>query len=217
MFKKCKISLSIFFIISFILALSLYANDSIFLEEKLDFDSSIISQNTQLQNQNDPMILDADKNIAKIIDNQKPSKPIEETTLSDVIRNEKVSPEVKERITRLINQSQHQLDEYRSAMNNYYKQVEGKLIDYKKELNNIHNFKDDMEVNLNLAKWMIISLSVGIICLTTIVVIMWKSVVNVNRNDVETLFSTEKLKKEIRQLDKRIEILEIAYKRDERR
>ena len=43
---------------------------------------------------------------------------------------------------------------------------------------------------------------------------MWKSVVNVNRNDVEVLFSTEKVKKDLRLLSKRIEILETAYKKD---
>ena len=46
---------------------------------------------------------------------------------------------------------------------------------------------------------------------------MWKGVVNVNRNDVEVLFSIERIKKELRSLEKRVEMLETAYKNNEKR
>ena len=61
---------------------------------------------------------------------------------------------------------------------------------------------------------MVISLSVGIVCLATIITVMWKGVVNVNRNDVEVLYSIERIKKELRFLDKRLEMLETAYKNE---
>ena len=64
---------------------------------------------------------------------------------------------------------------------------------------------------------MVISLSIGIICLATIITMMWKGVVNVNRNDVEVLFSIERIKKELRSLEKRVEMLETAYKNNEKR
>ncbi len=141
-------------------------------------------------------------------------KPLEEITVLDIIQNEQTSPELRERIVQLLNQSQYEIDKYRTTISAHYKQVENKLFEFRKELNKLYDFRDNMEINLNLAKWMIISLSVGIVCLTTIVIVMWKSVVNVNRNDVEVIYSNEQLKKKLRAQEKRIELLEIAYKRD---
>ena len=63
---------------------------------------------------------------------------------------------------------------------------------------------------------MVISLSVGIVCLATIITMMWKGVVNVNRNDVEVLYSIERIKKDLRSLEKRVEMLETAYKNEKR-
>ncbi len=218
MLKKYKSVLMIFFGVNFYLAIAFIFNaaaaNTIALDGASDVGSQLVSQNNMVQSQDSIITTDIDKTVAEIIDNHKLSKPIEEITISDIVRDENVNPEVKERIMQLINQSQYQMDRYRSAINNHYKQVENKLIAYRKELNEIYNFKDEMEANLNLSKWMIISLSIGIICLTTIVVIMWRSVVNVNRNDVEVLFSTEKVKKDIRLLSKRLEILETACKKD---
>lgn len=218
MLKKYKNILTISFVINICFSAAFIFNATIantITDNKIfDMGPQLISQNDPGQNNDNNMTLDVDKNVAEIFNNQKPSKPIEEITVFDIIRDEQISPDLKERITKLINQSQYQLDKYRTNINNHYKQVENKLVAYRRELNEIYNFKDDMEANLNLAKWMIISLSIGIVCLATIVIVMWRSVVNVNRNDVEVLFSTERIKKDIRLLMKRLEILEIAYKKD---
>lgn len=152
--------------------------------------------------------------IMLILDSNTEVKPLEEITVLDIIQNEQTSPELRERIVQLLNQSQYEIDKYRTTISAHYKQVENKLFEFRKELNKLYDFRDNMEINLNLAKWMIISLSVGIVCLTTIVIVMWKSVVNVNRNDVEVIYSNEQLKKKLRAQEKRIELLEIAYKRD---
>ena len=141
-------------------------------------------------------------------------KPLEEITTLDIVQDDYVPPEVRERITQLVNQSQNEIDSYRTAIASYYKQLEIKLLEVNKDIDKIHNFKDDMEASLNLAKWMIISLSIGIICLTSIVVIMWRSVVNVNRNDVEIIFSVEKFRKILRDIEGRLELLEALYKND---
>ena len=212
MLRKYKSILTAFLMVNFYFMLTFVVNANVVDDSNLD--SEIFLQNNQPQNQDDYSAVNVDEVIARMFNDQRLSKPIEEITLSDIIRDENISPEVKERISKLINQSQYQLDRYRTAISNHYKQVENKLITHRKELDDMYNFKDNMEANLNLAKWMIISLSIGIICLTTIVVVMWKSVVNVNRNDVEVLFSTEKVKKDLRLLSKRIEILETAYKKD---
>ncbi len=176
--------------------------------------NTAIAQNIDANTNPDNYVQHNNSDIMLILENTSSMKPIEEITVLDILQDEKTSPELKERIKTLLNQSQYEIDRYRTTINNHYKQVNTKLLELKKEINKLHDFKDNMEVNLSLAKWMIISLSVGIICLTTIVLVMWKSVVNVNRNDVETIYSNEQLRKKLRAQEKRIELLEIAYKRD---
>jgi len=149
-------------------------------------------------------------------DKMKFKKPIEEITTKDIVKEEPVSQDVQKRITDLINQSQNELDKYRTTIDQNYKKVETKVIDVKKDVNNIYNFRDEIEADLNITKWMIISLSSGIICLTTIIIIMWRSVVNVDRKDVDVMFSIEKIKMELKNTQERLKILEDLQKKDER-
>ncbi|HSQ97358.1 MAG TPA: hypothetical protein VLL98_01420 [Rickettsiales bacterium] len=160
----------------------------------------------QLQNNE----VDKNNNIGKLFKKNKEQKKLEDITIFDVVKEEKISPELRQKILDLIDQYQYDLDSYRSIIANHYKKAELKLVGVQKDINGINNFKDEVEENLNLAKWMIISLSVGVVCLTTIVIIMWKGVINVNRNDVEVIFSLEKIKKDLRLTNKRIDILEEA-------
>jgi hypothetical protein len=139
---------------------------------------------------------------------------LEEVTMFDILNGEKISPELRNKILELIDQYQYDLDSYRSIISNHYRQAELKIVGVQKDINGINNFKDEMEQNLDLAKWMIISLSVGIVCLTTIVIVMWRSVINVNRSDVEVIFSLENIKRELKVYDKRLDNLEGAHKND---
>lgn len=175
---------------------------------------SLVSLSALRANEVQPTIL-SDAEISKILrEHTAPKKPLEQITLLDVLENEDVSPELKQRIVNLLDQSQYEIDKYRSVMNNYYKQVETKLLEFKSEINGIQDFRSKMELTLDLSKWMIISLSIGIICLTLIVIIMWRSVINVNRNDVEVIFMVEKFKKELKILDTRIDTIEVLIKKD---
>ena len=106
---------------------------------------------------------------------------------------------------------------YNSYIDKHSRTTDNKFIEIDKNINNLKSFTEELEANFSLAKWMVISLSIGIICLATIITMMWKGVVNVNRNDVEVLFSIERIKKELRSLEKRVEMLETAYKNNEKR
>jgi len=163
-------------------------------------------ENNTYNDQNDN--IKQSNNIIKEIFNSGNGKKLEDITIFDVIDGEKVSPELKNKILELMDQYQYDLDSYRSVISNRYKQAELKIVDIQKDINNLGNFKDEMEQNLSLAKWMIISLSVGIICLTSIVISMWKNIMNVNKNDIEVIFSLEKIKKDIKSINKRLKTLE---------
>ena len=144
------------------------------------------------------------------------NKNIKVINVLDVIGDENVSPELRKRVTTTLNKAQYEFDKYESYINNHTKSTDNKFIDVEKELNNLKTFTEELEANFDLAKWMVISLSVGIVCLATIITMMWKGVVNVNRNDVEVLYSIERIKKDLRSLEKRVEMLEIAYKNEKR-
>lgn len=144
------------------------------------------------------------------------AKPLEALTVQDILQDEEVSPDLKQRMTNALEEAQYGLDKYRTIISNHSKQVDVKLLEFRNELNTLNSVKDKMEINLSLAKWMVISLAVGIICLTTIVIIMWRSVVNVNRNDVELIYSIEKFKKDIKSLLQRVEMIEKVIKEDDK-
>lgn len=141
-------------------------------------------------------------------------KNIKVINVLDVIGDENVSPELRKRVTTTLNKAQYEFDKYESYINNHTKSTDNKFIDVEKELNNLKTFTEELEANFDLAKWMVISLSVGIVCLATIITMMWKGVVNVNRNDVEVLYSIERVKRDLRSLEKRVEMLEAAYKNE---
>lgn len=154
--------------------------------------------------------IQSDNNVEKMLFQDRNQKKLEDVTIFDVVQGEDVSPELRSKIVELIDRYQNDLDSYRSIIANHYKKAELKLVGVQKDINGINNFKDEVEENLDLAKWMIISLSVGVVCLTAIVIIMWKSVVNVNRSDMEVIFSLEKVKKDLRVNSRRLDILEEA-------
>ena len=151
-----------------------------------------------------------------LVENSGMDKNIKLITVLDVVGDENVSPELRKRVTTTLNKAQYEFDKYESYINNHTKSTDNKFIDVEKELNNLKTFTEELEANFDLAKWMVISLSVGIVCLATIITMMWKGVVNVNRNDVEVLYSIERIKKDLRSLEKRVEMLEIAYKNEKR-
>lgn len=151
-----------------------------------------------------------------LVENSGMDKNIKLITVLDVVGDENVSPELRKRVTTTLNKAQYEFDKYESYINNHTKSTDHKFIDVEKELNNLKTFTEELEANFDLAKWMVISLSVGIVCLATIITMMWKGVVNVNRNDVEVLYSIERIKKDLRSLEKRVEMLEIAYKNEKR-
>lgn len=143
-------------------------------------------------------------------------KDIKVINVLDVIGDEEVSPELRKRVTTTLNKAQYEFDKYESYINNHTKNTDNKFINVEKEINDLKTFTEELEANFSLAKWMVISLSVGIVCLATIITMMWKGVVNVNRNDVEVLYSIERIKKDLRSLEKRVEMLETAYKNEKR-
>lgn len=144
-----------------------------------------------------------DINIGAIRDVEQPN------AIKEIFQNdERISSELKNNILELIDQYQYDLDNYRGAIAGRYKQAELKIVELQRNINNMNNFEDEMEQNLHLAKWMIISLSIGIICLTSVVITMWRSIINVNRNDVEVIFSLEKIKKDLKSLNERMKVLE---------
>lgn len=147
------------------------------------------------------------QSIAELLQNNN-QKVIEETTIYDIIQGEQISPELRQRILELLDKYQLSLDSYRTIIENDHKQSKFQIFGLKKDLNKMYEFHDELEYNFDMAKWMIISLSVGIICLTTIIVIMWKSVINVNRNDVEVIFTLEKFKKDLKFIKARLEMME---------
>ena len=144
------------------------------------------------------------------------TKPLEALTVQDILQNEEVSPDLKQRMTDALEEAQYGLDKYRTIISNHSKQVDVKLLEFRNELNALNSVKDKMDINLSLTKWMVISLAVGIVCLTTIVIIMWRSVVNVNRNNVELIYSIEKFKKDIKSLVQRVEMIEKVIKEDDK-
>lgn len=144
----------------------------------------------------------------------KSDKPLDEITIIDITKGENVSPDLQKRITDLINQSQFELDKYRSVIDNNYKQVENKVLEVRRDVNDIYDFKDEIEANLNLAKWMIFSLSSGILCLTAIILVMWRGVVSVDRKDVELIFSIEKTRRDLKNVSGRLDLMEKLYGKD---
>ena len=151
------------------------------------------------------------------IDKKGLNKNIQFITVLDIIQDEEITPELKGRITDALNKTQYEFDKYNSYIDKHSRATDNKFIEIDKNINTLKSFTEELEANFSLAKWMVISLSIGIICLATIITMMWKGVVNVNRNDVEVLFSIERIKKELRSLEKRVEMLETAYKNDEKR
>ena len=142
------------------------------------------------------------------------NKSFDEITLGDVIQKDSVSDDTKRRIQLLLDESHTQLDSYRTANANHYKQVESQLLEINKRINKIQDFYDEMESSLHLAKWIIISLSVGILCYTAIIIAMWRNIVVINKSDVKLIFSADKIKKYIKLLEKRVDMLEIIFKKN---
>ena len=175
-------------------------------DSKIDVDK--ISINEDLDEKNDELVGVEEKNGV--------DKNIKLITVLDIIGDEDVSSEMRKRVTTTLNKAQYEFDKYESYINNHTKTTDNKFINVERELNNLKTFTEELEANFSLAKWMVISLSVGIVCLATIITMMWKGVVNVNRNDVEVLYSIERIKKDLRSLEKRVEMLEIAYKNEKR-
>lgn len=175
----------------------IFINLSFATEQKL-----INNNNTTNQQNND------------VIERVGMNKNIKSINALDVIGDEKVSPELRKRVTDTLNKAQYEFDKYNSYIDNHTRSTDNKFINVEKEINDLKSFTEELEANFSLAKWMVISLSVGIVCLATIITVMWKGVVNVNRNDVEVLYSIERIKKELRFLDKRLEMLETAYKNE---
>lgn len=202
MLKSKKTLTTIFFIILTFGCLAILSGEAVSSERN--------PQNTATKR---PVVTN-DHVIAEQISTNGKLKPLEEITVLDIVQDEDASPELRGRITKLVDQSQYEMDRYRTTISNHYKQVEARLVGFTKELDKFHSFRDDMEAHLGLSKLMIISLSVGIVCLTAIVIVMWKSVVNVNRNDVEVIFSAEKVRKELKIINKRLDMLETVYKQN---
>lgn len=171
------------------------------------------AENNENDKKND---VEDESHIMLILEDTPSVKPVEEVTVVDIIQNEQTSPELKQRIIDLLNHSQYEIDKYRTLMSDNYKKVESKIYDITKELERVVNLNDTMDVNLKLAKLTVLSLSIGLVCLTVVIILMWRSIVNVNRNDIEVIYSNEKLKKKIGILEKRIELLEVAYKKDDK-
>lgn len=144
------------------------------------------------------------------------NKSVKSITTLDVIGDENVSPELRKRVTNTLNKVQYAFDRYDSYIDNHTKSTDSKFIILEKEINNLKTFTEELEANFSLAKFMVISLSIGIICLSAIITIMWKGVVNVNRNDVEVLYLIERVRKEVRSLEKRLEMIETVYKNEKK-
>ena len=104
------------------------------------------------ENNNNKENKDNEEHVMLILENNTKVKPIEEITVLDIIKNEQTSPELKERIVQLLNQSQYEIDKYRTTMSSHYKQVELKMQEFKEDLNRLQTSKDELEVNLGLAK-----------------------------------------------------------------
>jgi hypothetical protein len=141
------------------------------------------------------------------IENGKTASKIEEMRLSDIIGTEEISEELKYKIKQMLNTAQQELDNYRSTMKSNYRTMTRKLLDVKKELNRVQNFKDEAEYDLEVSRWMILTLSMGVICLTFLIVIMWRSVTNIGKNEIEVLFAYEDLKKNIGKINEQIDLL----------
>lgn len=179
---------------------------------------SVRAEQNNMMDTNSQSIIDTDiKNIeADLIDGKGLNKNVQFITVLDIVQDEKITPKLKDRITETLNRTQYEFDKYNTYIYQHGRNIDNKFIDVEKNINNLKTFTEELEANFSLAKWMVISLSVGIICLATIITMMWKGVVNVNRNDVEVLFSIERTKKELRSLEKRVEMLETAYKNNEK-
>lgn len=174
----------------------------IFINLSFATEQKLINNNTTNQQNNN------------VIERVGMNKNIKSINALDVIGDEKVSPELRKKVTDTLNKAQYEFDKYNSYIDNHTKNADNQFIKIEREINDLKSFTEELEANFSLAKWMVISLSVGIVCLATIITVMWKGVVNVNRNDVEVLYSIERIKKELRFLDKRLEMLETAYKNE---
>jgi len=149
---------------------------------------------------------EVEKVLERLIENGKINK-IEDLRLSDIIGNEEVSEELKFKIKEIISIAQNELDSYRTAMKNNYKTMTRRLLEVKRELNRVQDFKDEAEYDLEVSRWMILTLSMGVICLTFLIVIMWRSVSNIGKNEIEVLFAYEDLKKNLGNLAEQIDLL----------
>lgn len=199
----------------FILCFLIFINLSFASNQEIKVDNNIIKQeniennstNKNIENINTPQ-----NDIA--IERTGTNKNIKSITALDVIGDEKVSPELRKRVTDTLNKAQYEFDKYNSYIDNHTRSTDNKFINVEKEINALKSFTEELEANFSLAKWMVISLSIGIICLSAIITIMWKGVVNVNRNDVEVIYSIERVKRQLRSLEKRVEMLETVYKNE---
>ena len=219
--KKKIFIISIFFLCIILFINKIYAiqKTTEITEEKLNEQlNTQLSSYLVLNEYDDNDDNDENKTNQTIINLQNNNqKKIEETTIFDIIKGEKVSPELKTRILNLLDNYQLSLDSYRKIIEMEYRKSGMQIFGIRKDLNKMYEFHSKLESNLDIAKWMIISLSVGIICLTFIVIVMWRSVVNVNRNDVEVIFSLEKFKKDLKFTNSKIENLEDKIKNNERK
>ena len=53
-----------------------------------------------------------------------------------------------------------------------------------------------------------------ILCYTAIIIAMWRNIVVINKSDVKLIFSADKIKKYIKLLEKRVDMLEIIFKKN---
>lgn len=225
MFNKCIILNNIFTMKKVkLLALFIVLTFNIsFATEQQNVDELnkvVETDNILIENTSDNLVDTMDVNITEHVDDAVEKtgvdKDIKLINVLDVVGDENISPEMRKRITKTLNKAQYEFDKYESYINNHTKSTDNKFINVEKEINDLKTFTEELEANFDLAKWMVISLSVGIVCLATIITMMWKGVVNVNRNDVEVLYSIERIKKDLRSLEKRVEMLETAYKNEKR-
>lgn len=174
------------------------------IEEAID-EKNIIMIDTEFQK------IISDEKLAEVferLENNGVVSKIEDLKLENIIKNEEISDELRHKIQKIIDIAQSELDSYRTTIKNNEKITNRRILSLRQELSRVQNFRDQAEQDLQISRWMVLTLSMGVICLTFLIVIIWRNMTNIGKNEIEVLFAYKDLKKDLNKINEQIEVLD---------
>jgi hypothetical protein len=128
------------------------------------------------------------------------------------------NPELQEilndRISKIINVVNYRIgaviekvNDIQTSLDDQERTISGQHQLMKDSIAKVEQTNEVYDKNLNLARWVIVIVSLGSILLMLIIYLIWRGVVDVNKNEMEVVFANEDMKRKFAELLDQVEIL----------